>query len=68
MHQPHERGNLENTTQRGHEHQRVSSSVQSEDYDGENAESGYDQAIFDLLKDPVSLGMRGSNSNRGRQR
>jgi len=37
-------------------------------YDGETAEYGYDRAIFDLLRDPVSLGMRGSNTNRGRQR
>jgi hypothetical protein len=37
-------------------------------YDGQTAESGYNQVIFDLLKDPVSLGMPGSNNNRGHQR
>jgi len=41
---------------------------ENEYYDGETAEYGYHQVIFDLLKDPVSLGMQGSNSNRGHQR
>ena len=27
-----------------------------------------DKTILDLLKDPVSLGMKGSNGNRGYQR
>jgi hypothetical protein len=42
--------------------------VQNADYDGKTAEYGYSQAIFDLLKDPVSLGIVGGNNNRGHQR
>ena len=38
------------------------------DYDGQTAESGYSKAILELLKDPVSLGLVGSNFNRGHQR
>jgi len=42
--------------------------VQNAEYDGNTAEYGYSQAIFDLLKDPVSLGLVGGNSIRGRRR
>ena len=42
--------------------------IQNEGYDGVTAEYGYSQVIFDLLRDPVSLGMPGANGNRGRQR
>lgn len=68
MHLPHHRSILETTTQRGYGNQRGSSTIQSEAYHGENAESGYAQAIFDLLRAPVTLGMRGVGSNYGHQR
>jgi len=42
--------------------------IQNADYDGKTAQYGYSQAIFDLLKEPVSLGMLGVSGSRGRQR
>ena len=37
-------------------------------YDGQTAELGYSEAIFDLLLEPVTLGVRGISGNRGHQR
>jgi hypothetical protein len=54
--------------QRRHEINREMAKNEIEFYDGQTSESGYNQVIFDLLKDPVSLGIQGSNSNRGHQR
>jgi hypothetical protein len=34
----------------------------------QTSEFGYSQALYDLLKDPVTLGMRGVSSNHGHQR
>ncbi len=38
------------------------------DQDRERAQFEYRQAIFDLLKEPVSLGIASGTSNHGRQR
>jgi hypothetical protein len=54
--------------ERHHEINREMAKNETAFYDGETAEYGYNQVIFDLLKDPVSLGMVGSNGNRGHQR
>ena len=67
MSQPHTRGSPKTSEpQRRASHQ--AAAIQGTAHDGETAEYGYDRAIFDLLRDPVSLGMRGSNNNRGHQR
>jgi hypothetical protein len=42
--------------------------VENEYYDGNAAYSEYGRVISDLLKEPVSLGIVGGNSNRGHQR
>ena len=42
--------------------------IEIEYYDGDAAYSEYGRVISDLLKDPVSLGIVGGNSNRGHQR
>lgn len=64
--QPHSR-NVKSEQQERHGHNRAVGLL-DQSYDGQKAEFGYSQAIFDLLKEPVSMGMQGSNSNRGRQR
>jgi len=68
MHQQRHPWDMKAKEQRRHEINREMAKNENEYYDGETAEYGYHQVIFDLLKDPVSLGMQGSNSNRGHQR
>lgn len=68
MHQSHLRGSFKTKEQERHDDHRELAKSQNAAYDGETAEYGYSQMVMDLLKDPVSLGMQGGNSNRGRQR
>jgi len=60
--------NLKFHKQEWHQKRQIATPVENKAYDGMTAEYGYEQAIFDLLKTPVSLGMRGAHSNRGHQR
>ena len=68
MHEQHHRWGLKTKVQQRHENNRELAKNQDDDYGGKTAEYGYSQVIFDLLKDPVSLGLLGANNNRGRQR
>ena len=53
--------------QRSREISREMTKIENAYYDGEAAEAEYSKVICDLLKDPVSLGIVGGNSNRGHQ-
>jgi len=68
MHPPHLRGSYKTKVQELHDDNREWAKSQDAAYDGKTAEYGYSHMIMDLLKPPVSLGMKGGNINRGRQR
>jgi len=67
MHRRHYRVGFKTNEQQRPEHEE-SSKIGTAGCDGETGVYEYSHAIFDLLKDPVSLGMQDANSNRGRQR
>jgi len=67
MHQPNHQWNFKARPRGRHEQHRAFSNIEAP-FDGQTAEFGYNRVIFDLLKDPVSLGMRGESSNLGRRR
>jgi hypothetical protein len=68
MNQQRQRWDARYKEQRRHENNREMAKVENEYYDGNAAYSEYSRVISDLLKDPVSLGIVGGNSNRGHQR
>ena len=68
MHPPDHREGLKTKEQQRNNNHRESMNSQNAVYDGQSAESGYSQAIFDLLREPVTLGMQGVSSNRGHRR
>jgi len=67
MHQPHDQWNFKTSQQERHEPNRAFIKFEPSD-DAQTVGFGYSQTIYDLLKDPVALGMRGEGSNRGHQR
>lgn len=68
MHPSHPSKSYRAREQQQHDINLEKAKIQNAEYDGETAEFGYNQAIFDLLKEPVSLGLVGGNSTRGHQR
>jgi hypothetical protein len=68
MHRLHFHEGFKTNEPQRNDHNRVLSVIQNPEDDVETIEYGYRQALFDLLKEPVCLGIRGASGHRGRQR